>query len=170
MRRILVGVMVALVAVAGPAMAGPACTGGAADSPVPQVGGTVHTTNPTGRVVHESGHGAGAEFGLAVASTGLSLLYFPARIVYGVIGAGLGGFSGWATGGDLRTAKGLWRPTTEGHYFIRPDYLDGTERFRFNGAMSPIRQTEVAEERVVTMHEPVVTDAPAPADTDDATL
>ncbi|MBI3769119.1 MAG: hypothetical protein HY271_11600 [Deltaproteobacteria bacterium] len=177
MRKILVGVMVAMMAMAGPAMAGPGGMGGGCDPAAPHAGGAVHFTNPTGGMVYEHGHGAGAEFGLAFASTGLSLLYLPVRFVYGVVGAGLGGFGGWATGGDLRTAKGLWRPTTEGHYFIRPDYLDGSERFRFNGAVSPVRETQVAEAPLVTTHEShesVVNEAaplePAPADVDDDTL
>lgn len=174
MRKILVGILVAVVAMAGPAMAGPGGMGGASDPAAGQAGGAVHFTNPTGRVVYEDGHGAGAEFGLALASTGLSLLYLPVRVVYGVLGAGLGGFGGWATGGDLRTAKGLWRPTTEGHYFIRPDYLDRSERFRFNGAVSPVRETRVAEAPVVTTHEAAASEAaplePAPADVDDETL
>jgi hypothetical protein len=67
-----------------------------------------------------------------------------------VVGAALGGFSGWTTGGDGRTARGIWRPTVEGHYFIRPDHLDRTERFRFNGATPPGRARYIVHEQVVT--------------------
>jgi hypothetical protein len=182
MRTILVGVLVVMVAVAGPAFAGPCAMAKRCDPGATDVGGAVHFTNPTARVVHERRHGAGAEFGLAIAATSISVLYFPFRMVYGVVGAGLGGFGGWATGGDLRTAKGLWRPTTEGHYFVRPDYLDGTERFRFNGAVPAVRESDVVEERVVTSRETVYESTsgsaaiePAPAvepessDTDDDT-
>lgn len=174
MRRILVGATVALlglVAMAGPAMAGPGGMYAHADPAAPQVGGTVHFMNPTAGVVEERGHGTGAEFGLAVASTGLSILYFPVRMVYGVVGAGLGGFGGWVTGGDMRTAKGWWRPTTEGHYFMRPDYLDGTERFRFNGAVPPVREGAIVE-HVVTARESAVAGTPpiAPAPSDDEPL
>jgi hypothetical protein len=183
MRTILVGVLAVMVAVAGPAFAGPCAMAKRCDRGATDVGGAVHFTNPTARVVQERRHGAGAEFGLAVAATSISILYFPVRMVYGVIGAGLGGFGGWTTGGDMRTAKGLWRPTTEGHYFVRPDYLDGTERFRFCGAVPAYREPDVVEERVVTSHEMVYEPAPgsgvvepAPAvepespDTDDNTL
>lgn len=187
MRRILVGVLVAMVAGAGPALAGPCCmaeSGGRSAAPccmmqpgarsAPQVDGAVHFTNPTTRVIHDERHGPGAEFGIALASTALSILYHPVRLVYGVIGAELGGIGGWTTGGDLRTAKGLWRPTTEGHYFMRPDYLDGTERFRFSGAVPAVRETEVVEERVVTTSDAVENDLPAleseRGDEDDDTL
>jgi len=146
MRGIVVGVTVAVMMMAGAALgdmhdgAGPC---------VPETGGAVHFANPTTQVVHEEYHSGAAEFGLALASTTLSLIYNPFRLAYGIVGAELGGFGGWATGGDLRTAKGLWRPTVEGHYYIRPDHLDGTEGFRFNGT-EPIRQ------RVsVTVREPV---------------
>ena len=145
MRSILVGVMVAVVAVGGPAFGGMDDTSGP-----PPTYGAVHYSNPSGQVIHEDVHGAGGEFGLAVASTALSLLYHPFRMVYGVVGAAFGGFGGWATGGDMRTAKGIWRPTTEGHYFIRPDYLDGTERFQFNGAVAGVGEPEVVERQVAT--------------------
>jgi hypothetical protein len=166
MRRILVGAMVAMVGMAGPA-AGAGGMYSASDPAAPGIGSSVHFTNPTAPVIEESGHGAGAEFGLAIASSALSILYFPVRMVYGVVGAGVGGFGGWTTGGDLRTAKGIWRPTTEGHYFIRPDYLDGTERFRFNGGVSAVRETEIVEEQVVTSHEPVAVGEPAAVEPDD---
>jgi hypothetical protein len=80
----------------------------------------------------EEYHTSGAELGMALASTGLSLIYTPFRMVFGFVGAGVGGIAGWATGGDQRTAHGIWRPTVEGDYFIRPDHLDGTERFEFS--------------------------------------
>jgi hypothetical protein len=159
MRAILVGAMVAAVAVAaGPAIGGMDDTSG----DPPPAHGAVHYSNPSGQVIHEDVHGAGAEFGLAVASSALSVLYHPFRMVYGVVGAALGGFGGWTTGGDMRTAKGIWRPTTEGHYFIRPDYLDGTERFRFNGAVPAVRETEVVEHQVVTTRDDAVIIREAP--------
>jgi hypothetical protein len=113
-------------------------------------------------VIEEDVHGAGAEFGLAVASSALSILYHPFRMVYGVVGAAFGGFAGWTTGGDMRTAKGIWRPTTEGHYFFRPDYLDGTERFRFNGGVSAVHETEVVAHEVVTTRDDAVIVREAP--------
>ena len=145
MRRILVGAMVAMAAVAEPAFGGVSL-----ETVAPQgaPSGAMHLSNPTGRVIHEQYHGGAAEFGLGLASVGLSLVYTPFRIAYGLVGAGLGGFGGWTTGGDMRTAKALWRPTVEGHYSIRPDHLDGRERFRFNGAVPAVREPETFDEPI----------------------
>ncbi len=167
MRMILVGAMVAAVAMVGPASGGVAV----ADDNSRPAGGMVNYANPSGQVIVEREHGAGAEFGLAVASSVLSVLYTPFRFVYGVVGAELGGVGGWTTGGDMRTAKGIWRPTTEGHYFMRPDYLDGTERFRFSGAVPAVREQrvriEAAEVRAATEPVPAEATVPAPVDTDE---
>ncbi|HKA55849.1 MAG TPA: hypothetical protein VKJ47_19530, partial [Candidatus Binatia bacterium] len=59
----------------------------------------------------------------------LSLVYFPAKFVVGVMGALLGGFSGWATGGNERAAEGVWRPMVGGSYFVTPETLDRTKPF-----------------------------------------
>ncbi len=75
--------------------------------------------------------------GRGVAATTLSIFYTPVRLVVGVVGAAVGGFEGWATGGNMRTARSMWRPTVEGDYFIRPDHLDRTERYEF-GNFAPI--------------------------------
>src|SRR5262252_2597939 len=112
MRMILVGAMVAVVGMTGPAFGGV----NVVDGRSPECSGAVNSSNPSGQVIVERDHGAGAEFGLAVASSVTNLVYTPFRFVYGVVGAGLGGFAGWSTGGDMRTAKGVWRVTTEGHY------------------------------------------------------
>ncbi len=168
MRMILVGAMVAVVAMTGPAFGG----ANAADGRSHECSGSVHYSNPSAQIIVERDHGAGAEFGLAVASSVTSLLYTPVRFVYGVVGAGLGGFAGWSTGGDMRTAKGIWRVTTEGHYFMRPDYFDGTERFRFNGAVPPAYgprpvRVEAVEARAVT-HESIETRTASPGTLDAA--
>lgn len=143
MRRILVGAMVATVAVTGPASAGTyygEVQGAPTLQPRTEVheevrAMEVHRINPTARVIREDYPSAGADFGFALATTALNLVYTPVRIVYGVVGAWLGGFSGWVSGGDLRTAKGWWRSTTEGDYYIRPAHFDGTTRFRIIGAV-----------------------------------
>jgi len=149
MRRILVGAMVAAVMGGGPAFGG--MDGAPCDRHVAR---SVRYDD----VIVERHHNAGAEFGLAVAASTISVLYTPVRFVYGVVGAALGGFAGGTTGGDMRTAKGIWRPTTEGHYFVRPDYLDGTERFRFCGAVPPRR----ASDYEVVAHESVAVRDAAP--------
>jgi len=146
MRTILVGAMVVMATVAGPAFG--SMPGEPSSPPESVPGGTMHATNPAARVIHEEHHGAGAEFGLGLASVGLSIVYTPFRVVYGLVGAGLGGFGGWATGGDMRTAEAIWRPTVEGHYAIRPDHLDGRERFRFNGAVPAVREPETFDQPI----------------------
>src|SRR5438876_52707 len=107
MRAILVGAMVAVMAMGGSAV-GAMCESAGPCGTV--AGNSPHVTNPTTEVVHEEYHSGAAEFGLALASSVFSLIYHPFRLAYGVVGAELGGFGGWATGGDLRTAKALWRP------------------------------------------------------------
>ncbi len=155
MRAILVAVMVVMVAMTGPAFAG----GITHDEELREhrdqrSKGDVESTMPppaaSREVVVEEYHSAGAEFALGLASTVLSLIYHPPRMVLGVIGAELGGFGGWATGGDLRTAKALWRPTVEGDYFMRPGHLDGAEPFR------PVNTNPVFQGRY-TVHEMVDT-------------
>jgi len=131
MRAILVGTMVVMTAVAGPAFGmeqASSLTGGAQpERPL------LMLEQDTGQECCRSG----AEFGRGLASVGLNLIYTPFRMVYGFLGAGLGGIAGWSTGGDLRTSRGLWRPTVDGDYHIRPAHLDGTEPFRFSDATPP---------------------------------
>jgi hypothetical protein len=146
----LVGVAAVMVAVAGPAF------GGAIDDSEPrpkaaverepvgdavvQERAVVHETPPFREIVVEEYHSAGAEFGIGVASTVLSIFYTPVRLTVGVVGAGLGGVEGWLTGGDLRTARSMWRPTVEGDYFIRPDHLDRTEHYEFSNVHPVVRE------------------------------
>lgn len=181
MRSILVGV-VALVVAAG----APAYGGGVVDDPdlrpraaiesevvegsVSQQRTVVHERAPFREVVVEEYHSAGAEWGMGVASTILSIFYTPVRLTVGIVGAGLGGVEGWLTGGDLRTARSMWRPTVEGDYFIRPDHLDRTERYEF-GNVRPVvrerytlhrgRQAVVHEEETVAVEPVEVVVAPA---------
>src|SRR5262249_50298975 len=72
---------------------------------------------------------AGGEVVKGVEGAVLSIVYFPAKVLLGTVGALLGGFSGWATGGNERAAEGVWRPTVGGSYFITPETLDGTKPF-----------------------------------------
>ena len=68
----------------------------------------------------------GSEFTKGVVAPVINLLfYFPLKLVVGIVGAELGGISGWATGGDERAAEGIWRPTVGGTYFITPQIIEG---------------------------------------------
>jgi len=64
----------------------------------------------------------------------LSLVYFPVKLTVGIVGALLGGVSGWATGGNERAAESIWRPMTGGSYFITPETLERKKPFHpFDG-------------------------------------
>ncbi len=67
----------------------------------------------------------GSEFAKGVTAPVINLFYFPLKLVVGIVGAELGGISGWATGGDERAAEGIWRPMTGGTYFITPQIIEG---------------------------------------------
>jgi hypothetical protein len=107
---------------------------------------------------------SGAEFGRGLASVGLNLVYTPFRMVYGFLGAEFGGIAGWATGGDMRASRSLWRPTVDGEYYIRPAHLDGTQRFRFSEATPP----ESARHRLVAPFTATLRGDDEPLDADPA--
>ena len=67
----------------------------------------------------------GSEFAKGITAPIINLVYFPLKLVVGIVGAELGGISGWATGGDERAAEGIWRPMTGGTYFITPQIIEG---------------------------------------------
>ncbi len=98
-----------------------------------------------GRTV-EVYHSAGEEFGMALGASLLSALYTPVRLVYGIVGAELGGIQGFLTGGDKRAADGAWRVTVEGDYFIRSDHFDGSERFEVINIDPVVHDRYIADE------------------------
>ncbi len=174
MRSILVGLAALVVAAAGPAYGGgivgdeevrrgTVTESEVVETPVTRESMVVHQRAPFREVVVEDYHSAGAEWGMGVASTILSIFYTPVRLAVGIVGAGLGGVEGLLTGGDLRTARSMWRPTVEGDYYIRPDHLDRTERYEFSN-VRPIaherytlhdRHAVVREEEAVAIVEQV---------------
>lgn len=164
MRSVLVGMVALVMAVGGPAY------GGSIDdteprpsaalerevtepAPATQERTVVHQRAPFREVVVEEYHSAGAEFGMGIASTVLSVFYTPVRLVVGVVGAGLGGVEGWLTGGNLRTARSMWRPTVEGDYFIRPDHLDRTEHYEWGNFRPVVREQYTLHGREPILHE-----------------
>jgi hypothetical protein len=162
MRSILVGVVVAVVAAGSPAYGGSvvddsdrpraAVETETIEPPAPERM-VVHERAPFREVVVEEYHSAGAEWGMGVASTILSIFYTPVRLTVGVAGAALGGVEGWLTGGDLRTARSMWRPTVEGDYFIRPDHLDRTEHYEFGNVRPVVRERYTLRGRQAVLHE-----------------
>jgi hypothetical protein len=89
-------------------------------------------------------HSAGEELGMSFAATFLSVLYTPVRLAYGIVGAGVGGAHGFLTGGNERVARGVWRVSVDGDYYMRSDHLDGSERFEV------INTDPVVHDRYVT--------------------
>ena len=69
------------------------------------------------------------EFAKGVVTPMLSVVYFPLKFSVGAAGAILGGVSGWMTGGNIRAAEGVWRPTVGGTYFITPEVIDRERSF-----------------------------------------
>ncbi len=164
MRSVLVGMVALVVAAGSPAFGGSiddheprpgAATEREVTAPesVDQEAPVVHQRAPFRDVVVEEYHSAGAEWGMGVASTVLSLFYTPVRLTVGVVGAGLGGVEGWLTGGDMRTARSMWRPTVEGDYFIRPDHLDRTEHYEWGNFRPVVRERYTLHGRQAVVHE-----------------
>lgn len=165
MRSVLVGMVALVVAAGGPAYGGSIDDheprpGAATEQPaviepvpVPREHTVVHTRAPFRDVVVEEHHSAGAEMGMGVASTVLSIFYTPVRLVVGVAGAAVGGFEGWVTGGDLRTARSMWRPTVEGDYYIRPDHLDRTEHYDWGNFRPVVHEQYTLHGREAVVHE-----------------
>lgn len=73
------------------------------------------------------------EAALGIGSALLTVVYFPAKLVYAALGGIVGSFTYALTGGDLETAKEVWEPSFYGTYVITPDHLKGNEPVRFFG-------------------------------------
>ena len=89
----------------------------------------------------ENGTSASAEAGLGIGSGLLTLVYLPLKVAYAALGGIIGGFAYALTGGDLDTAKTVWKPSFYGTYVITPDHLKGNEPVRFYG-VSPYDENE----------------------------
>ncbi len=73
------------------------------------------------------------EAALGIGSALLTVVYFPCKLVYAILGGIVGTFTYGLTGGDLETAKGVWEPSFYGTYVITPDHLKGNQPVRFLG-------------------------------------
>ncbi len=73
------------------------------------------------------------EAALGIGSALLTVVYFPVKLVYAILGGIVGGFAYGLSGGDLETAKDVWEPSFYGTYVITPDHLKGNEPVRFFG-------------------------------------
>jgi hypothetical protein len=66
---------------------------------------------------------------LSLGSLLINTVFFPVKMVVGIVGAEVGGLAGAMNGGDEEAARGVWNVTTDGSYFVTPAALDGRERF-----------------------------------------
>ena len=68
--------------------------------------------------------------GMSLLAAVVNLVYFPPRLVVTIATAGVGGLTGWLTGGDKPAARSVWN-ATDGQPFITPAILERRERLRF---------------------------------------
>ena len=73
------------------------------------------------------------EAALGIGSALLTLVYFPCKFAYAILGGVVGTVAYGLTGGDLEAAQGIWTPSFYGTYVITPDHLKGNEPVRFFG-------------------------------------
>jgi hypothetical protein len=73
------------------------------------------------------------EAALGIGSALLTVVYFPFKFAYAILGGVVGTFTYGLTGGDIETAKAVWEPSFYGTYVITPDHLKGNEPVRFIG-------------------------------------
>jgi hypothetical protein len=68
--------------------------------------------------------------GMSLLAASANVVYFPLRLALTTLTAGVGGITGWLTGGDKAAAESVWE-STAGQAFITPQILQGRERLRF---------------------------------------
>jgi hypothetical protein len=73
------------------------------------------------------------EAALGIGSALLTVVYFPFKFAYAILGGVVGSLTYVVTGFDMETAKAVWEPSFYGTYVITPDHLKGNEPVRFIG-------------------------------------
>ena len=74
-----------------------------------------------------------SQAGLGLLSIAASILYAPAKIIYGGLGLATGS-SGWIlTGGDSEVASRIFTPSLRGTYVLTPRHLTGDDPIHFVG-------------------------------------
>jgi len=103
---------------------------------------------PTVASAEEGEPSQSSEAGLGIASGLLTIVYFPFKVAYAVLGGAVGGLVYLVSGANTDTAKTVWEPSFYGTYVITPSHLRGDQPVRFVG-VSPYeeeRQEEGKEE------------------------
>lgn len=87
----------------------------------------------TGIPERASASSYGSQLGWGMMAFGTSLLYFPAKLCYAVLGGVTGGLAYGLTFGSLDTAQGIWSPSLGGTYVLSPEMVRGKEPILFSG-------------------------------------
>lgn len=73
------------------------------------------------------------DLGWGLAAVGLNLVYMPAKLVYAVFGAIVGGLAYGVSGGNPEAAQLVWSPSLGGAYVLTPNMVRGHEPVFFSG-------------------------------------
>lgn len=104
-----------------------------------------------------AGYGAAALFG--------NLLYFPAKLVYALLGTIVGGGTYLVTAGNAQAASTVFRAALGGDYVLTPQMVAGQQPINFSGPTEtpPLTTTETSASSTVQPITPLPPPASAPA-------
>lgn len=91
---------------------------------------------PTGGFAQSAAGSGNVSWGNVGYDTGsaiCSLIYFPFKAAYAILGGVIGGGAYLATAGNSQVANQIWRPSIGGDYVITPGMLRGTQPLHFSG-------------------------------------
>ena len=132
-----------------------------ASAPSPQAytpGSTMQVEQPQNGVNWPgAGYGAAALFG--------NLLYFPAKLVYAILGTIVGGGTYLVTAGNAQAASTVFRAALGGDYVLTPQMVAGQQPINFSGPTEtpPATTTEAPVSSTVQPITPLPPPASAPA-------
>ena len=69
-----------------------------------------------------------------IASAVATIVYFPVKAVFSLLGGVVGGLTYAFTGGDEEATKKVWDASMGGDYSIKPENLTGEEPVHFMGS------------------------------------
>lgn len=93
----------------------------------------VLSTGGFAQAAEGSGNVSWGNVGYDAGSAICSLIYFPFKAAYAILGGVIGGGAYLATAGNSQVANQIWRPSIGGDYIITPGMLRGTQPLHFSG-------------------------------------
>jgi hypothetical protein len=81
--------------------------------------------------------------GIGAGTVLTNVVYVPAKLAYGILGAIAGGAGYAVTGGNTQVANSIWRSSLGGDYVLTPDMMTGKKPIYFSGP-SQAGQTQAA--------------------------